>query len=89
MESHPRQAATVASVIQPQSTAPHVPLALSIRRLVMHRTTGRVRDLEVEVHNSHVRLKGRCSSFYCKQLAQQAAMDLSEVETLTNEIEVV
>jgi osmotically-inducible protein OsmY len=66
-------------------------LAASIERLVHRRTSGQIRDLRVEVSQESVRLQGRCATFYCKQLAQQAVMDTMDVNgnsTLTNEIEV-
>jgi hypothetical protein len=66
-------------------------MAASIERIVHRRTSGKIRDLRVEVHRDGVRLHGRCATFYCKQLAQQAVMDTmdwSGSATLTNEIEV-
>jgi hypothetical protein len=47
-----------------------------------------VRDLTVEVNREGVLLRGRCTSFYCKQMAQQAAMALPGGDRLTNRIEV-
>ena len=63
-------------------------LAASIERAV-HRQTGHgVRDLAVEVHRDGILLKGRCTSYYCKQLAQQAVMSMPGGDRLTNSIEV-
>jgi hypothetical protein len=62
-------------------------LAASIERAVLRETSGGVRNLHVEVDRRGVRLEGRCATYYCKQLAQQAAMGLSD-DDLTNRIEV-
>ena len=66
----------------------HVALAAVIRRDVKERTSGRVADLEVSVDAAGVRLRGRCATFYCKQLAQHAAMAVTAGTPLINEIEV-
>lgn len=62
-------------------------LAASIERAVQRETSGGVRNLRVAVERGEIRLEGRCNTYYCKQLAQQAAMVLSR-DTLTNRIEV-
>lgn len=51
-------------------------------------TRGGVRDLEVRITAEDIRLLGRCSTFYCKQLAQHAAKHLTGGVRLYNEIEV-
>ncbi len=63
-------------------------LAARIERAVRHRTGDAVRSLLVQVSRQGVLLKGRCDTFYCKQLAQQAAMGFAGNERLTNAIEV-
>lgn len=63
-------------------------LAETIRGEILERTGGKIHDLRVEVRDTEVRLRGRCSTFYCKQLAQHAAMALIDGGSLTNEIEV-
>jgi hypothetical protein len=64
-------------------------LAAAIERDVKERTSGRVADLEVAVDAAGVHLRGRCATFYCKQLAQHAAMAVTAGEAqLFNEIEV-
>ncbi len=61
----------------------------SIRRAILRQTNGGIQDLEVDLQSSAVRLRGRCSSFYCKQVAQQSAMLLMvDGEQLVNAIEV-
>jgi osmotically-inducible protein OsmY len=59
-----------------------------IRRAVRRETRGGVEQLKVDGDSRGVRLRGRCHSFYCKQLAQQAAMRLSGETTVDNQIEV-
>jgi osmotically-inducible protein OsmY len=62
--------------------------AARIRRAVRRETRGGVDQLKVEIDQRGVHLRGRCSSFYCKQLAQQAAMRLAGDAPLDNQIEV-
>lgn len=57
--------------------------------LVVRQATGQaVRNLEVEVAGPVVRLRGMCSTFYSKQLAQQAVMAVLSDEQLFNDIDV-
>lgn len=63
-------------------------LAASIERAVQRETCYGVRDLAVEVNRNGVLLKGRCNTYYCKQLAQHAAMAMRGGDRLTNSIEV-
>lgn len=71
----------------PETMAEAERLAASIERAVQRETSGGVRNLQVKVDGRGVRLEGRCNTYYCKQLAQQAAMGLSG-DHLNNEIEV-
>ena len=63
-------------------------LAASIERAVQRETGHGVRNLSVEVSRDGVLLKGRCSTYYCKQLAQHAAMGMPGGDRVTNSIEV-
>jgi len=63
-------------------------LAASIEKAVQQETGRQVRNLSVEVHPDGVLLKGRCDTYYCKQLAQHAAMGMTGGDQLTNSIEV-
>jgi osmotically-inducible protein OsmY len=63
-------------------------LAASIERAVWRETSGRIRDLRVEVNRHGVLLTGRCDTYYAKQMAQHAAMSMHKTLQLTNEIEV-
>ncbi|HEY2826365.1 MAG TPA: hypothetical protein VGJ04_02100 [Pirellulales bacterium] len=59
-----------------------------IKRTIRRKTGGGVHELKVEMNSDTLRLRGHCSSFYCKQKAQHAAMEYLVGETLINEIEV-
>jgi osmotically-inducible protein OsmY len=48
-----------------------------------------VRSVACEFHEGLLRLRGRVSSFYLKQVAQTAVMDLDGVEEIHNHLEVV
>lgn len=63
-------------------------LAASIEVAVRNRTRGGVRNLSVEISGDSVFLRGRCTSYYTKQLAQTAAMRVSGHDRLKNQIEV-
>jgi hypothetical protein len=63
-------------------------LELRIKRTVRRDTGGGMKGLEVHVDREGIRLRGRCVSFYCKQLAQTAAMRLSGGVRVFNSIEV-
>ncbi len=55
---------------------------------IMKRVGKRVRNLDVQVSHTTVRLLGECSTAYSKKLVQQAASALIEDESLQNEITV-
>jgi hypothetical protein len=60
-----------------------------ITRLVQSRTGGRIRGLSVVVMDREVIISGRTTTYYLKQLATHAALDLAgEFATLTNDIAV-
>src|SRR5262249_31002298 len=56
--------------------------------LVQHRLGNRVRDLRVLVRQDGVILQGRAGTYHAKQLAQHAAMELTALPILANDIEV-
>ena len=59
-----------------------------IKRVIRRHTSGGIRELTIELQTGCVRLRGQCNSYYCKQMAQQAAMNFLPGETIVNEIEV-
>ena len=63
-------------------------LATSIEQAVQRETGRGVADLTVEVSPQGILLKGRCTTYYTKQLAQHAAMSMPGGDRLTNSIEV-
>jgi len=63
-------------------------LATSIERAVQCETDRGVADLTVEVGPQGVLLKGRCETYYTKQLAQHAAMQIPGGDRLVNSIDV-
>jgi osmotically-inducible protein OsmY len=73
----------------PETLAEAERLVASIERAVSRETCGGVRNLRVEISDQGILLTGRCNSFYTKQKAQHAAMELSGAEELTNGIEVI
>jgi hypothetical protein len=76
------------SAVLPETLAEAEELAASIERAVHRETDHGVRDLSVEVDGDGVLLRGRCDSFYLKQLAQHAAMATPGGNRLRNLIEV-
>jgi hypothetical protein len=59
-------------------------LATSIEKAVQQETAGAVANLAVVIHGDRIWLHGSCSSYYCKQLAQHAAMAVPTSLNLTN-----
>jgi hypothetical protein len=59
-----------------------------LESLVQRRVGGRVRDLRVILRPAGLVLQGRAATYHAKQLAQHAAMDLSALPILANDIEV-
>jgi len=89
LASEARAAAHSFDSVLPETLEEAERLAASIERAVQRETSGGVRNLSVEVRGSGVLLRGRCESYYCKQLAQHAAMALRGNCPVTNAIEVL
>jgi len=53
-------------------------LAKCVHRAILRLAPGRIRELRVDEKAGQLVLTGRCGSFYCKQIAQHAAMDLAQ-----------
>ncbi|HUG89547.1 MAG TPA: BON domain-containing protein [Planctomycetaceae bacterium] len=60
----------------------------AIARAIRLRTSGQIRDLHVDVLDGEVVLSGRTSTYYTKQLATHAVLDLVDDLALSNDIEV-
>jgi hypothetical protein len=63
-------------------------LAAQIENAVQRETGRAVSDLTVEVGPHGIKLAGRCETYYTKQMAQHAAMQVSG-DQLINDIEVL
>ena len=63
-------------------------LAGLIAHGVDRRTFGRVADLQIELADRAVVLKGRTKTYYTKQLAQLGAMDVLADHPIVNQITV-
>lgn len=74
--------------VLPETLAEAEELAASIERAVQRETDHGVRELSVKVDEDGVLLRGRCESFYLKQLAQHAVMTMPGGNRLRNLIQV-
>lgn len=64
------------------------PFAEQLEVLVQQRSHGRVRNFRLLVQDQGLVLQGQSSTYYAKQLAQHAAMEVSGLPILANDIEV-
>lgn len=70
------------------SEAMSEPSVEQLEALVQRRLQGRVHDLRLLVGDQGLILQGQTSTYYAKQLAQHAAMEITGLAILANEIEV-
>jgi osmotically-inducible protein OsmY len=75
-------------VRQPEQSEEERRQLARIKRVIRRKTGGGVQQLAVEMRVGTLLLRGRCTSFYCKQVAQQAAMSFLPGQSIINEIEV-
>jgi hypothetical protein len=88
LQMRPGPRRTLADVL-PETLEEAERLAAKIEKAV-HRETGRaVAGLTVEVGPHGVKLAGRCETYYTKQMAQHAAMQIPGGDRLVNDIEVI
>ena len=65
------------------------PLSAELLETSVQRRLGtRIRGLRVIVRQDGIELRGVVSTYHAKQIAQHAAMDLSDLPILANDIEV-
>jgi hypothetical protein len=76
------------SDVLPETLEEAEELAASIERAVQCETDWGVANLTVEVGPQGILLRGRCDTYYTKQLAQHAAMRHPGGDRLINSIEV-
>jgi hypothetical protein len=55
---------------------------------VQRRLGSRVRDLRIVIRHGGLILQGRAATYHAKQLAQHAAMEMSGLPILANDIDV-
>ena len=60
-----------------------------IRQYVARKTFCGVQSLKVSAEHDRVTLNGLCESYYIKQLAQQAVLDMTSDEEIVNNIDVI
>ncbi len=63
-------------------------IAQAVERAIRRDARRGVSNLEVHIASDGIHLRGRCSTFYCKQLAQHAAASVVSGTRLHNDIEV-
>jgi hypothetical protein len=71
--------------------APSREIAEELKRIEAHlgaNLGGRVRELRLDFHDGGLVIGGWTGTYYAKQLAQQAVMEISRHPILANEIEV-
>lgn len=59
-----------------------------LEMLLQRRLIGRVRDVRLLVREHGLILQGQTTTYYAKQLAQHAAIEITGLPILANEIEV-
>lgn len=69
------------------TTAPHADVQ-NLESTLRSRLGSRIRDLRIAALDGGVILRGRCATYYVKQLAQQTVMTETAYLVLANEIEV-
>jgi hypothetical protein len=76
---------------EPDIQSLDLPIAQTLARIeetVQCRLSGRVRNMELLLSEGGLVLRGRARTYYAKQLAQHAVMEVSDFPILANEIEV-
>jgi len=63
-------------------------LLMNILTRIESRLPGRIRGLSVSIADGAVVLRGQCSTYYTKQVAQHAAMGVLEYQRVVNRIDV-
>lgn len=64
------------------------PSVEQLQALMQRRLNGRVRDLRLSMQDHGLILQGWTSTYHVKQLAQHAAIEITGLTILANEIEV-
>ena len=69
-----------------QASKSQLSLESIIYERIASRLGPRIRNLSVNILGNRVRLQGECSTFYSKQLAQEASLGVLENEVIDNQI---
>lgn len=72
----------------PQGEEAVVLAAENLESLILRRLGSRVRDFHLVLRPNGLILQGRAATYHAKQLAQHAAMEVSGLTILANDIEV-
>jgi hypothetical protein len=72
----------------PGIAEPAIPNQEQLELQLQRRLGSRVKDLRIVVRAGGIILQGRTSTYHAKQLAQHAAMDITRLPILANDIEV-
>jgi len=68
--------------------SPLIETTPQLEQMIRSRLAGRVHDLRVSRAGERLVIEGRSRTFYVKQLAQQAALEIAPEESWLNEIRV-
>jgi len=63
-------------------------LLWNLERQIVQRTLGRVRDLHVETQDNRVVVRGFTPSYFVKQLAIQASLEVLDLEHTPRELDI-
>jgi hypothetical protein len=76
--------------VTPKHSDDQLRMLARIKRAIRRKTSGGVQKLAVQLHEEIFVISGSCTSFYCKQIAQETAMTFlkNTGDLLRNEIEV-
>lgn len=77
-------------VVTPKQSDEQLRTLARIKRAIRRKTSGGVQKLVVQLDGETFVISGRCTSFYCKQVAQESAMHCLKAtgSPVRNEIEV-
>jgi hypothetical protein len=57
-----------------------------IQQLVASRIRGRIRELQISVRGDTLVISGRATTYYSKQLATHAVLDVSDARVIQNDV---
>jgi len=75
-------------MMEPPTLLPAPSILTVLEEQVLARLNGRVRDFRLVMNQDGLVLRGQTQTYYAKQLAQHAVMDIANLPICANEIEV-